>query len=71
MILYMKVGSVTNAQRGAAALKRQGYKPVIKRLENPTKTDGCGYVIVVKAQDDEPVNIVEKSGVRVRSVDRE
>lgn len=71
MILYIKVGSVTNAQRGAAALKRQGYKPVIKRQEKPSKTDGCGYVLVVKAQDDEPVNIVEKSGIRVKGVDRE
>lgn len=71
MILYIKVGSITNAQRGAAALKRQGYKPVIKRLENPSKTDGCGYVIVVNAPNDEPVNIVEKSGIRVKGVDRQ
>lgn len=71
MILYIKVGSITNAQRGIRALKFHGYKSQLKRLENPSKTDGCGYAIVVRAQDDEPIKILEKNRIRIKGVEQE
>lgn len=70
MILTIKVGSITNAQRGAALLRSSGYKPQIKRLENPSDNDGCGYVIKVDSKGNEPVNILRKNGIKVRGVDQ-
>lgn len=69
MILYIKVGSITNAQRGVRLLKMQGYKAQIKRLENPSKADGCGYSVVVNAKNDAPIKALEKSGIEVRGVE--
>ena len=36
MTFYIKVGSITNAQRSQRALKQQGYKSLIKKLEKNT-----------------------------------
>lgn len=69
MSLYIKVGSITNAQRGIRLLGAKGYKAQIKRLEKPTKADGCGYVIVLNAKGNEPVSILEKGGIEVRGVE--
>ena len=46
MSLYIKVGSITNAQRSQRALRQSGYKSIIKKIENPSKEDGCGYIVV-------------------------
>lgn len=70
MNLYIKVGSITNAQRGQKLLRKHGYKPQIKRTENPSQTDGCGYVIRVAANGDEPIEILEKNGIEVRGAQR-
>lgn len=69
MKLYIKVGSITNAQRGAAVLRSFGYKAQIVRIENPTADDGCGYQLVVASRGKEPVNILNKNGIRVRGVE--
>lgn len=70
MKLIIKVGSVTNAQRGAKILRSSGYKPQIKRLENPSQNDGCGYVLEVIASDNEPVDILKRKGINVKGVER-
>lgn len=70
MTLIIKVGSITYAQRGAALLRSSGYKPQIRRLENPSDNDGCGYVIRVNAKSNEPVNILKKHGINVRGVEQ-
>lgn len=70
MTLYIKVGSITNAQRGQRALKSSGYKAQIKKLENPTPQDGCGYVLVVGTYTDEPLTVLQKEGIQIRGVDR-
>ncbi len=69
MSLYIKVGSVTNAQRGLKLLRSKGYKVQMKRIENPSKADGCGYALEVSADDDVPVKLLEKGRISVRGVD--
>ena len=69
MSLYIKVGSITNAQRSQRALRQSGYKSIIKKIENPSKEDGCGY-IVVNAYTEEPIFILQKEGIQIRGVDR-
>lgn len=69
MNLYIKVGSITNAQRGQRILRSKGYKTQIKKIENPSKTDGCGYALEVKSDDDTPVKILEKNKIKIRGVE--
>lgn len=69
MQLFIKVGSITNAQRASSVLRSHGYKPQIKRIENPTKNDGCGYGIAVSSNSREPIEILEKNSVRIRGVE--
>lgn len=69
MILYIKVGSITNAQRGQRLLHSKGYKPQIKKIENPSKTDGCGYALEIESGDKTPVDILKKNKINVRGVE--
>lgn len=70
MTFYIKVGSITNAQRSQRVLKQQGYKSLIKKLENPLPQDGCGYVVVVNTYTEEPLQILIKEGIQIRGVDK-
>lgn len=69
MYFEIKVGSVTTAQRGKRILHSKGYSAKIKRIENPQPTDGCGYLISVKSDDDSVVNILKNAGIRVIGVE--
>lgn len=69
MILYIKVGSITNAQRSVSLLRSKGYKALIKRIENPAKEDGCGYAVEVHSENKEPINILKKNGINIRGVE--
>lgn len=69
MVLYIKVGSVTNAQRGHKILSTKGYKSRIKRIENPDRSEGCGYALEVDANDETPVEILEKNRIKVRGTE--
>lgn len=71
MTLYIKVGSITNAQRAQRALRMHGYKSQIKKIENPSREEGCGYVVGVATYSDEPVDILIKEGIQIRGVDRQ
>ena len=70
MTLYIKVGSITNAQRSQRSLRQNGYKSIIKKLENPSPQDGCGYM-VVNTYTEEPISILIKEGIQIRGVERE
>ena len=70
MTFYIKVGSMTKAQRSQRALKQQGYKSLIKKLENPSPQDGCGYVVVVNTYTEEPLQILINEGIQIRGVDK-
>lgn len=69
MSLYIKVGSITNAQRGQRVLRSKGYKAEIKKIENPSQTDGCGYALEVMSSDEAPVEILKKSRIQIRGVE--
>lgn len=69
MYYEIKVGSVTNAQRSMRILKSRGYRPTMSRMENPKKTDGCGYVIKVYCEDDKVLGILKASGISVLGVE--
>lgn len=70
MYFVIKVGSVTNAQRGLKILRSRGYRPALSRLENPQPSDGCGYVIKVMASSEsEVVSILRNAGVTVLGVE--
>lgn len=69
MICEIKVGSVTNAQRGAKVLRRYGIKSNISRIENPAPGDGCGFVIKVDVNDCHAAkDLLYKSGIRIFGV---
>lgn len=70
MSLYIKVGTITNAQRGQKILKSGGYKSVIKRIEN-SGDDGCGYALFVKADDNRPLELLKRQGIKVKGVERQ
>lgn len=62
----IKVGSVTNAQRGAKALRRMGIRATLSRIENPSASDGCGFVLRVNCNDvDTAVDLLKKNGIRI------
>ena len=69
MELFIKVGSVTNAQRGQRILRNYGDRANIKRVSNPLKDEGCGYALQVTANDNTPVSILQNNAVSVRGVD--
>ncbi len=69
MTCEIKVGSVTNAQRGAKLLRRFGIKSAVSRIENPAPGDGCGFVISVNFNDcDAAKNLLYKNGIRILGV---
>lgn len=70
MFVTIKVGSITNAQRAAKALRMRGYRPTVDRLSNPQTTDGCGYVIKVATDDkNKVIRILNSSGVHILGVE--
>ncbi len=69
MVYYIKIGSITNAQRARSVLHAKSVNGQIRRLENPGPGDGCGYVIAVEDAD-EAVRILHKAGLRILGVER-
>lgn len=69
MHLFIKVGSITNAQRGQRVLKNYGYSANIKRVANPSKEDGCGYAVDLYTNDSTPVSILSSNGINIRGVE--
>lgn len=62
----IKVGSVTNAQRGAKLLRSNGISASVSRLEKPSAADGCGFVLSVDASDYEgSVRLLHQYKIRV------
>lgn len=68
-MIDIKVGSVTNAQRGARVLKSRGYKVNIRKLEHPSKSDGCGYVLRINSESEEALTILKNSSIKVTGVE--
>lgn len=70
MYLYIKVGSMTNAQRAKTVLNKNKIKASVKRLENPKPGDGCGYVVKAEESDRNIMEILEKNAIRVLGYER-
>lgn len=69
MNLYIKVGSITNAQRARNILQKKSVKAYVQRIENPAPGDGCGYAVRVESDSKNAVPILEKNGIKVLGVD--
>lgn len=70
MYYDIKVGAITNAQRGARLLRYNGFKTTITRIDNPKPGDGCGFVLRVYANDIEgALTILKNNGVRIMGVE--
>lgn len=66
MSYYIKVGSITNAQRARSFLHSASVKAQIRKLPNPKPGDGCGYVLLVDEQDlQRSLSRLERAGIRV------
>lgn len=62
----IKVGSVTNAQRGAKILRSNGISTTVSRLEHPGAADGCGFVLKVDASEYErSIELLRRYKIRV------
>lgn len=70
--LYIKVGSITNAQRAKSVLMKNSITSEIKRIEDPKPGDGCGYIIKVKkSEESKAISILQKNGIRIIGEDFE
>lgn len=67
--LYIKVGSITNAQRGQSLLRSRGYKPMIRKIEKPNHVDGCGYAIEVSGDKEEIIRLFIQKRIAVKEVE--
>ena len=70
MYLYIKVGSITNAQRAKSVLNKNKIKAYVVRLENPKPGDGCGYVVKAEESDKNAIEILEKNSIRILGYER-
>ena len=69
MKYLIKLGSITNAQRGQSVLRSKGFKTNIVKIENPDPTSGCGWALEVFSNVREPVEILKANKIKVRGVD--
>lgn len=67
--LDIKVGSVTNAQRARALLQKKNIKSQIKRIQNHTAGEGCGYIVSVDGSGDRALEIIKNASIRVLGVE--
>lgn len=66
MSVYIKVGSITNAQRARSLLMRDSIQLQIIRTQDPKPGDGCGYAIKINEADkDKAFSILERNSIRV------
>ncbi len=64
MNLYIKVGSITNAQRAKSVLLKYSIRSQVERSEQINPGDGCGYLIKVYEDDEKRIiNILKNNGI--------
>lgn len=51
-------------------MRSKGYKSQIRKTEHPSKSDGCGYELFVRAGNDAPIEILEANGIEIRGVEK-
>ena len=71
MYLYVKVGSITNAQRAKSILNKNRIKASVLRLQNPQPGEGCGYAVKVEDRGDKNIiEILKNHSIRILGYDR-
>ncbi len=69
MFVYIKIGSITTAQRAAYVLRENGINAVIKRIEKPKEGDGCGYVVSINKNNImKAKNALRRRGIKILGV---
>lgn len=69
MLVYIKIGSITTAQRAASLLRDARINAVLKRIENPQSGDGCGYMVGVNKKNlFKAKNILGRRGIKILGV---
>ena len=66
--ITVKVGSVTNAQKGKRILVKNGFHAKVKRAAILRKGDGCGYTIVFQGNSEQGIQLLKQAGIRIISV---
>ena len=66
MYYDIKVGSVTNAQRGIRILRQNGIKSSVIRIFKPKADEGCGYALRVNSEDKrKSIDILRRNNIRI------
>ena len=65
--ITVKVGSVTNAQKGKRVLVKNGFSAKVKRAAILQKEDGCGYSIVFRGNSEQGIHLLKQSGIHIIS----
>ncbi len=61
---YIKFSSVTHAMRAKEIIEKYGYNIVIKRNTNNIKKEGCGYILLVKGDTDNLINLLKINQIK-------
>lgn len=70
MNLYIKVGSITNAQRAKSVLMKYSVRSRVERAEQIKQGDGCGYIVKVYDDDENKIlNILKNNGINSLGVE--
>lgn len=70
MNLYIKVGSITNAQRAKSVLMKYSVRSQVQRAEQIKQGDGCGYMIKVYDDDEDKIlKILKNNGINSLGVE--
>ena len=70
MIYEIKVGSVTNAQRGAKGLKSAGYRVYVHEQLRRSPAYGGGELLRLEDGDGEALALLRQHGVRITGVEQ-
>ena len=66
--IWIKVGSITNAQRAKRELIENGFSAKISRSQKIKKGEGCGYSILTDCEKQNALRLLKKAGIRIISV---
>ena len=60
----IKFSSVTYALRAKEIIEQNGGKAVIRKNPNPSRNEGCGYVITVTGNTEKIINLFNINKVK-------
>ncbi len=60
----IKFSSVTYALRAKEIVEQNGGRAVIRKNPHPSKTEGCGYVVIVTGNTEKMINILNVNKIK-------